>query len=105
MPPEDDDADPGSTIVRRGKAAIRFTEMGQFVRDLEARPLERLVADLPGLLALPESKYGLVTLVLAKRMRQSPADRTAVEAELRSLLGTAGPEVKARCQGLLQPLA
>lgn len=103
--PDDDEPDSHSTIVRRGKAAVRFSEMGTFVRELEVRPLERLVADLPGLLEMPEAKYSLVAMVLGKRMRQSAADRAAVEAGLRSLLKTAGPATKKRCEDLLKPPA
>jgi hypothetical protein len=99
---EDDEPNPHSTIVRRGKAAFSFSEMGRFVKDLEARPLERLVADLPGLLEMPDAKYGLVAMVLGKRMR-SPVERKAVEAALRGLLPSAGPATKKRCEDLLKP--
>ena len=99
---EDDEPNPHSTIVRRGKAAFSFSEMGRFVKDLEARPLERLVADLPGLLEMPDAKYGLVAMVLGKRMR-SPVERKAVETALRGLLPGAGPATKKRCEDLLKP--
>jgi hypothetical protein len=102
---DDDEPDTHSTIVRRGKAAFSFSQMGQFVKELEARPLERLVADLPGLLEMPDAKYGLVSMVIGKRMRQSPVERQAVEAALRALLPTASSAAKKRCEGLLKPPA
>jgi hypothetical protein len=103
MAPEDDDPDSDSTVVRSGKAAFSFAEMGRFVAELEARPLDRLLADLPGLLELPETKYGLVKMVLGKRLRQSPTDRAALEPALRTLVRVGTPEVKKRCEALLKP--
>lgn len=101
MAPDDDDAESSSTIVRRGKAAFRYSEMEGFVRELEARPLDRLVADLPGLLELPEAKYGLVAMAVGKRMRLSAAERTAIEHRLRAHARTATPEARRRCESLL----
>jgi hypothetical protein len=104
MSGEDDSPGSHSTIVRRGRAALSFFEMAGFARDLEARPLDRLVTDLPGLLALPDPKYGLVAMVLAKRMRQSPAERAAFEAMLRTLASSgAAPGARKRCEDLLKP--
>lgn len=100
----DDEDDSESTIVRHGKAAFSFSEMGKFVRELEARPLERLVADLPGLLELPEAKYALVSLAVGKRMRKSAEDRVALEPRLRGILRVvASPETRKRCEDLLKP--
>ena len=99
----DDDDDSESTIVRHGKAAFSFTEMGRFVRELEARPLERLLEDLGGLLELPDAKYALVSLAVGKRMRKSAEDRAALEPRLRALLRVAPAEIKKRCEDLLKP--
>jgi hypothetical protein len=42
-------------------------------------------------------------MVLAKRMRQSPAERATVEAMLRTLAGSgAAPGAKKRCEDLLK---
>jgi hypothetical protein len=103
MSSDDDDPETGSTIVRRGKAAFSFGDMGRFVRELEERPLERLLTDLPGLLELPEGKYGLVAHVLEKRMRQSAADRAAVERGLRTLPKTATALARERALKVLNP--
>jgi hypothetical protein len=78
-----DDAE--STLVRAGKGALTFTEMAAFVRDLEARPTARLLADLPGLMALPEAKYGLVLMVLRRKTRPSGVERAAILERLLEL--------------------
>jgi len=98
----DDDEDSESTIVRHGKAAFSFSEMGRFVRELEARPLDRLLEDLAGLLELPDAKYALVSLAVGKRMRKSAEDRAALEPQLRALLRVGPPDVKKRCEELLK---
>jgi hypothetical protein len=101
----DDEDDPESTIVRHGKAAFSFTEMGRFVRELEARPLDRLLDDLLGLMQLPDAKYALVALAVNKRMRKSAEDRAALEPQLRTILRAGTPEIKKRCEDLLKPFA
>lgn len=103
MSTHEDDSE--STIVRHGKAAFSFTEMGRFVRELEARPLDRLVADLPGLLELPDAKYALVSLAVGKRMRKSAEDRTALEPQLRAIHRVGTADIKKRCDDLLKALA
>ena|SRR5688572_13487097 len=100
---DDDGSESSSTIVRRGKAAFSYSEMERFVRELEARPLDRLLADLPGLLELPEAKYALVAMAVGKRMRLASAERAALEKRLRDVLRTASPEARRRCEGLLAP--
>jgi hypothetical protein len=100
-----DEDDSESTIVRHGKAAFSFSEMGRFVRELEARPLERLVADLPGLLELPDAKYALVSLAVGKRMRKSAEDRAALEPRLKGIHRVGSAEMKKRCEDLLKALA
>ena len=100
-----DEDDSESTIVRHGKAAFSFSEMGRFVRELEARPLERLLADLPGLLDLPDAKYALVSLAVGKRMRKSAEDRAALEPQLRAIHRVGSTDIKKRCDDLLKALA
>jgi len=65
-PPDDDDDD--STLLRVGKSASTFSQMSGFVHDIESRPLARFLEDLPSLLALPDTKYKLVALVIRKRL-------------------------------------
>jgi hypothetical protein len=89
--------DPESTLVRAGKGALTFTEMAAFVRDLEARPTDRLLADLPGLMTLPETRYGLVLMVLRRRTRPGGVEGAAIRERLLELRsGSADPAVLKR---------
>jgi hypothetical protein len=94
--------DSGSTLVQAGKAALTFTEMAAFVRDIEARPLARLISDLEGLMALPDAKYQLVVMVLRKKVRPGAAERESILARLRELqAGAANPVVGKRAEAFL----
>ena len=65
-----------SSVVIRGIDARTFTEMESFVKDLEARPVERLLRDLPQLADLPLTKVSLVSYVMYTKYRASePAER------------------------------
>jgi len=99
----DDPDDGGSTLVRSGKTAMTFTEMATFVRELEARPAARFLQDLPGLMALPEGQFGLVTMVLRKKVRSDNAERPALLARLKELQAqTDDPAVRTRCKLFLE---
>ncbi|HEU4888855.1 MAG TPA: hypothetical protein VFV49_13295 [Thermoanaerobaculia bacterium] len=65
---------PASSVVLRGIDARTFTEMESFVKDLEARPVERLLRDLPELADLPMTKVSLVSYVIAAKFRASEAE-------------------------------
>jgi hypothetical protein len=98
-----DEDDPGdSTLLRSGKIAFRLADMAAFSANLAARPIERLVADLPALLTLPDGKYGIVALAIAKRMRTSDAERASLQGKLRGLESKADGVVRERCQALLK---
>lgn len=58
-----------SSVVIRGIDARTFSEMESFVKDLEARPIERLLRDLPQLADLPQTKVSLVSYVMYTRFR------------------------------------
>ncbi|MGN6183776.1 MAG: hypothetical protein ACTHQM_09000 [Thermoanaerobaculia bacterium] len=58
-----------SSVVLRGIDARTFTEMESFVKDLETRPVERLLRDLPGLCDLPATKVSLVSYVIHGKYR------------------------------------
>lgn len=82
-------ADP-SSVVLRGLDARTFTEMESFVKDLEGRPTERLLRDLPQLAELSVTKVSLVSYVIAGKYRAAePAMkeqiRESVAATLESL--------------------
>ena len=58
-----------SSVVIRGIDARTFSEMENFVKDLEARPVERLLRDLPELADLPMTKVSLVSYVIYSKFR------------------------------------
>jgi hypothetical protein len=99
--PEQGPNDSGSTLIQTGKAALTFTEMAAFVRDIEARPQARLLRDLEGLMALPESKYQLVMMVLRRKIRDVPAERGSILARMKGLQASANPEVVQRATAFL----
>ena len=100
--PEPEPEDSGSTLVHRGQSALTFTEMASFVHDIEARPLPRLLTDLPGLIELPDLKFQLVLMVLRKKLKPGSTEREPIVARLRELLTTAGDEeIRRRTELLL----
>jgi hypothetical protein len=99
--PKDDD----STMVRRGKAAFSLTDMSKFVKDLQDRPIAKLIDDLPGLLDLPEAKFALVSLALVKRMRASSDDKKVIVGQLETLKRVGTAMMRDRCSSLLKPEA
>lgn len=62
-----------SSVVIRGIDARTFSEMESFVKDLEARPVERLLRDLPELADLPMTKVSLVSYVMYTKFRAADA--------------------------------
>ena len=58
-----------STLIRRGKSALSVSEMVAFVDTLEARPLLKLLEELPELARLSEAKFTLATKTLRRRFR------------------------------------
>ena len=103
MAGDKDDDEIETTIVRKGKEAFSFTEMGGFVKDLQSRPLAKLVDDLPGLLELSEAKFALVLLAVSKRMRSGGEEQTAITAKLEELQRSGNPQARKRAEALLKP--
>ena len=58
-----------STLIRRGRSALSVSEMVAFVDMLEARPLLKLLEELPDLARLSEAKFALATKTLRRRFR------------------------------------
>jgi hypothetical protein len=68
-----------SSVVVRGIDAITFNEMEAFVKDLESRPMERLLRDLPQLAQMSSNKVSLVSYVVAAKYRASdPLEKQAM---------------------------
>lgn len=64
-----------SSVVLRGIDARTFSEMESFVKDLEARPTERLLRDLGQLAELSATKVSLVSYVMSSKYRASDAEQ------------------------------
>lgn len=60
-----------SSVVLRGIDATTFSDMENFVKDLEARSVERLLKDLPQLVTLSATKVSLVSYVCAAKYKQA----------------------------------
>jgi hypothetical protein len=58
-----------STLIRRGTEATTFGQMADFADRLERRPLDKLLAELPGLAQLSEMKFRLARQVIRRRAR------------------------------------
>jgi hypothetical protein len=57
-----------STLIRRGRTALTVSEMVAFVDMLEARPLIKLLEELPELARLSEAKFALTMRTLRRRL-------------------------------------
>jgi hypothetical protein len=74
MATENEEKVPTSSIVMKAIDAKTFTELQSFVKDLESRPTERLLRDLPALVALSEAKTEIISYVIATKFRHAEAD-------------------------------
>ena len=79
----DDRKDKTSSIVMRAIDATTFTELQAFTKDLESRPIERLLQDVVELVKPSESKAQLVSYVIAGKYRK--CDEAARRKILESL--------------------
>ncbi|HYI07454.1 MAG TPA: hypothetical protein VEK57_00160 [Thermoanaerobaculia bacterium] len=75
-----------SSVVIRGIDARTFSEMESFVKDLEARPIERLLRDLEELASLSATKFSLVSYVMSSKFRG--ADATEKQSMRESVAAT-----------------
>lgn len=98
-------ADP-SSVVLRGIDARTFTEMESFVKDLEGRPTERLLRDLPQLAELSVTKVSLVSYVMAGKFRAAePAVREQMrESVAATLESLPSGEARERVAAILERL-
>jgi hypothetical protein len=65
-------ADFDTTLIRSGIHATTISELSQFVATMEARPLDRLLEELPGFALFSNSKFDLARAVLSRRARALP---------------------------------
>lgn len=68
-----DSNDKMSSIVMRAIDATTFTELQAFTKDLEGRPIDRLLHDVIDLVKVSDSKAQLVSYVLATKYRRADA--------------------------------
>lgn len=65
-----------STLVRRGKDAMTYSDMVAFAESVETRPLSKVLEDLPGIAALSDSKFRIASTVLRRRFQlESPIEQ------------------------------
>jgi hypothetical protein len=95
-----------TTLQRKALEALTFEDMGEFVRQVEARSLERLFFDLPALVRLPEATFNLVGVALRRRIKSASAEeRRVITGMLETLRDNAETDdVRSRCEKLLSRL-
>jgi hypothetical protein len=82
---------PASSVVMKAIDATTFTEMEGFVKDLEGRPIERLLKDLPDLAGLPATKVSLVSYVITAKYREGDAPmRNMIKESIQATLNRMG---------------
>lgn len=64
-----------SSIVMKAIDATTFTELQEFTKDLEKRPVERLLHDIADLVKPSGSKAQIVGYVLATKYRHADANQ------------------------------
>jgi hypothetical protein len=99
-----DEKVPTSSIVMKAIDAKTFTELQAFVKDLESRPTERLLRDLPDLVKLSDAKAEIITYVISTKYRHASTDeRQTIRASVQATSDRLphGPE-RSRVQDILE---
>ena len=86
MPNDPKDKVSTSSIVMRAIDATTFSELQAFTKDLESRPMDRLLRDVAELVRPSESKAQIVSYVIATKFRKATAEER--KATLESLAAT-----------------
>lgn len=72
----DQQADLDSTLIRRGKNAMTYSDMVAFAESVETRPLGKILEELPGIASLSDSKFRIASTVLRRRFQlESPIEQ------------------------------
>ena len=86
-----------STLIRRGRAALTFSEMAQFADTLSSRPLLKLLEELPDLARLSSAKFNLATITLRRRFRaEAPMDQIQLRETANEIAATVPDSAVAR---------
>lgn len=87
--PEPEDFD--STLVRRGAQATTFTDMTNFVAEIQERPIAKLIFELPELARLSDVKFALARQSVRRRLETLPSEeREAIREIVDSVADTIG---------------
>ncbi len=71
-----------STLASRGALATTFRDMTLFVAEIEKRPLEKLILDLPELARLSDVKFALARQTVRRRLATLPEEERAWVREI-----------------------
>jgi hypothetical protein len=92
-----------STLVRRGVRATTISDMQVFVDAIQTRPLDKLIADLPGLAQLSDMKLILARQVIRRRLRDLPeVEREELRKFANRIAETASARIGERILRLFQ---
>ena len=96
-----------STLIRRGRNAVTFAEMAEFVRTLEERPIPKLLEELPDLARLSDSKFTLALKILRRRFdSESDVDQQQLRTFAEEIAaGVDEPGTAARIRDIFSTLA
>ncbi|HVS31488.1 MAG TPA: hypothetical protein VMS98_08530 [Thermoanaerobaculia bacterium] len=96
----EDDFD--STLIRRGRKAVTFADMAQFVHTLESRPIATLLNELPEIARLSEAKLVLATKILRRRFEgESAVDQQQLRVFANEIAaGVKDADLAARIRGI-----
>ena len=91
-----------STLLRRGRSAVTYSDMVSFASTIEERPLSSLLEELPGIAALSETKFLLAATVMRRRFRgETPVDQTQLRVFAGEIAqGVADPDMAERIRSL-----
>ena len=95
-----------STLLRRGRNALSFTQMAEFAETVEGRPLARLLEELPGIASLSTPKFHLAAKVLQRRLRgESPLDQAQLRLFAEEIAGGVDDDdVARRIREMFEPV-
>jgi hypothetical protein len=95
-----------SSIVMRAIDATTFNELQAFTKDLESRPIERLLRDVAELVLPSESKAHIVSYVIATKYRHADTtDRRSITNNLDATLKRLPPgEQRDRVEAVIERL-
>jgi hypothetical protein len=90
-----------STLVRRGSAASTLSDMADFVEMIQERPVDKLLAELPGIAKLSETKFSLARVIIRRRAKTlHGADLEQLRSFAFEVADDAGGEVGDRIRSL-----